>query len=372
MAQAVLKKAAPGDVAALGRLSDRVFRAGQEPGTAMPVEFAPMFSADNARHLYFAEDGGEPVSLVGMMPGAVHINGVRVTTASMGSVCTLEAYRRQHLVSRMIEQVIADFTPDASVLLVSGGLSIYRRVGCVDFGEWLSVLLEGPVADSPVCRVEEWREPAGHPALFALYSTECCRFHRTPAGMAELLGTLRAPRFRDGKVPPRLLVARQHGEIVGYAVALLHRHWGGDTAHLLEWAGARSALPHLADAARRSFGAERAHFYAAPADAELCALLPELPATLSHANNEGTIRVLNPLRLLREIGPLIEQAFGARLELPQTGEEEWYVHWEPVAGNPLPAGEGNRLSGYAELTSWFFEREGMNLPFPRADDLNYI
>lgn len=336
----------------------------------MPVEFSPMFSPANAHNLYFVEDGGEPVSLVGMLPGKIRVHGVSVSVASMGSVCTLEPYRKHHLASRMVEQAIRDFAQDTSLLLVSGGLSIYRRVGCVDFGDWLGVVL-GPV-DKPDPRVAVEAGLMESDSFHALYSAEPLRFARTPSQMEVLLATTSAPQFRAQATSPQVFAARREGRVIAYAVAI-HPDKRPEIVHLLEWAGDRTAIAHLADAALRYYGADRVHLAVARTDVTLAGVLAAHECEWREEANQGTLRVLNPDLLLREMGPLIEERFGARLGLTASGTDEtWTVDWDRTAGDLALPDQGVRLEGFAALSDWLFGRRGLNLPLPRTDDLNYI
>ncbi len=376
MEETLVKRATPDKVAQLGALSDRVFRPQIVPGTAMAHEFPLLFHARNAEHLYYVEDGGRPVALVGMAPGGVATCGTRVSAVSMGSVCTDSAYRQRHYASTMIEQVLADYTPDTSVLFVSGGLSIYRRVGCVNFGSFASVWLESSPGVGPdaglrtpiVARLA--RSEADFAALHALYIAEPLRFARTPEQMTALLGALDAPMYRDIPCTPRVFVAEQGGRVIAYAVVNVADR-DDAPAHFIEWAGARNALFALAQAAREAFSVRAARLYLAKEDATARALFRAAGVTMEERANQGTVRVLNPQLLLQEIGPALLDRYGEVPVLEDTGQDEWTVRFarrSPAAD----ALQGAVLRGYGALSAWFFGAGGLQWPLPRTDDLNYI
>ncbi len=372
MDQAVVKRATPDEVEALGRLSDRVFRPDIEPGTGMQREFPLMFDGDNAANLYYVEDAGRPVGLLGMMPGCAVTCGVRISVASMGSVCTEAAYRGRHFASVMIEQVLDDFSTDTSVLLVSGGLSIYRRVGCVNFGAFHAAWLDAPVDASLLAPFVVRRVVPEEAAetLHSLYTAEPLRFVRTPAQMLGLLRSLAAPHYRAAPHSPAVFAAEQDGRVVAYAIAALPNR-ADAPVHLIEWAGARDALFALAQAARDEYGASAARLYANMDDLTLRSLLRRAGVFMEERSNQGTLRVLNPELLLKELGPTLAERYGVIPSLRESAAQEWTVRC-PRGAQQGEAARDVTLRGFAELSAWFFGPDGLQIPLPRTDDLNYI
>ena len=368
-----VKRATKEDVQPLAELSDKVFRPSLPAGTAMGVEFAPMFSSENAQNLYFVERDGLPVSLVGMVKSRVCIHGASVSAASMGSVCTLAEYRKHHFASAMVEQVIEDFSPSTSVLLVSGELSIYRRVGCVNFGNWVEASIDSKGASRPNGvqnrDVQIIRGVPDSSAMLKLYRNEPLRYSRSQASMEQLLATMTAPRFRNQTRAPETFAGYRHGELVAYAIASQSDH-RPEFIRIFEWAGDRSVLLDLVAAAQGHFGSTTARLMSSPSDVVLRSELLSAGASLVNTRNQGTLRVLNPTLLLQEMGDLIEELHGARLELAANETNCWNVRWIGPNADHLP-GHGICLRGFDVLSSWLFDSSGLGLPFPRTDDLNF-
>lgn len=363
---AQIRRASAEDVEAVGKLADRVFRPELEPGEGFPVEFPQLFSAENASHLYFIEADGKPVSLVGMMPGEVRLHDCLVSTVSMGSVCTLPEYRGRHYVSQMVAHVIARYQNDFSVLLVSGDRPLYRRAGCVPFGDWLVATLEPPrELPSSTGVTVSFGTAADAEELQTIYIREPVRFRRTPTDMALLLQSLAAPRWRRHMVEtlPVVAVARLNGQIVAYLI-------GARSATVsrqmlaIEWAGARAAIPALADRLRQHFGCEQASFFVSPGDETMKSVLKARSVSWSSEGNVGTLRVLNLARFVEETSPLLWQRAGGPLAIRSEGPEMWTAKEED--------GTAHTLSGVSALSTWLFGSGGLGLPFPRVDDLNYI
>lgn len=370
-----VKRAEVNDVEALGKLSDEVFRPNRPAGTSMPIEFSLMFSAQNARNLYFVEDAGRPVSLIGMMPGRVHVQGVAVSVVSMGSVCTLEDYRGRHLASQMIQQILADFSSTTSLLLVSGELSIYRRIGCVNFG----VYYEAQFAWAREASVQAHRNGSenieiriGQPdasQMLELYQAEPFRFSRSRSAMETLLQSMQAPGFRAQSESPITAGAYRNGALVAYGIG--QKRDRNDKATIFEWAGDRTAIPALALAIGEHLGAVNVQIAFQPADRVLQSVLSANGTTWSEVANQGTLLVLNPALLVAELQSFFEERYGSALRLEPVGENAWKVNWTSASAANLPD-QGRVLTGGAELSTWFFHDSGLGLPLPRTDDLNYI
>ncbi|MCY0903278.1 MAG: hypothetical protein OWU32_14045, partial [Firmicutes bacterium] len=337
----------------------------------------------------------------------VHVSGAAVSVVAMGSVCTLAEHRQHHFASQMVERAIRDFTPTTSVMLVSGDLSIYRRVGCVDFGDWLEGIIgardvvadgmaggkagskAGGMAGGTVRGGARtlWGTDGAAPARLAicegevdpaaahrLYLSESLRYSRTVADMSDLLATLKAPKFRATSHPARTFTALREGEVVAYAIAI---QADGPSApvQLLEWAGDRMAVVALADAARQAFAAAEVRIHVARDDQTMRGLLEACQVQWRPEANQGTLRVLNPDLLLQEYGTVIREMFGCHLRLRGIAQDVWQVAWEGKAGSGYGMGltaEGAVLAGWAELSTWLFGKDGLNLPFARTDDLNYV
>ncbi|GGJ12194.1 hypothetical protein GCM10010885_21940 [Alicyclobacillus cellulosilyticus] len=367
------------DVARLGELSDSVFRPQLIPGTGMPKEFPLAFSAENAHNLYFAAVDGRPVSLVALYPSRLVVPGGHVSAVSMGSVCTLPEFREQHLASQLIHQILTDFSPHTSLLLVSGGRGLYRRLGCVDFGERVEadVALAGLPAGDTEWVVNPVPEPEAEvAALSRLYAAEPYRYERSEAEFRMLLRSLRTPLFRMRPVPPQVFAAWSRtgdGGIAAYAVASFVLHEGRAGVEILEWAGRRAACPAIWRYVLSYYGVEVLRVRGYVHDEAFLDALTQAEAILRRVPNQGTIRVLNPSRCAMELRPYAASVFGAGFSFEPRGEEAWQVVWEAPPALRLPEErKAPLIAGWAALSEWLFGSQGLCLTLPHTDDLNYV
>src|SRR5947209_4184266 len=111
---------------ALLTLVNRVFAAGGDMGTAFPLLFGP----DNLDGLRIVSGDQGPVAHVGVCIRPAVILGARLKVASIGAVCTDPAHRGGGLASALMADARRYARENgASLMLISGGRGLYRRLG---------------------------------------------------------------------------------------------------------------------------------------------------------------------------------------------------------------------------------------------------
>ncbi|HEY9593141.1 MAG TPA: GNAT family N-acetyltransferase, partial [Spirochaetia bacterium] len=182
------RAATQGELDAAGKLADEVFY--PDGRVSMPSAFPALFSASNLRNLRVMVDNGAPVALAGCIVGAVSVYGALIPTASIGAVCTREFHRGMGLAGRVVEDALDEARGQGAVLaLVSGGRSLYRRMGCIDAGLYRSIRVDRGVALPRIdVSLREWT-PSDEPTLHALHHAEPIRHVRDPWTMGLALRT---------------------------------------------------------------------------------------------------------------------------------------------------------------------------------------
>lgn len=362
-----IRRGRPGDVERLKILSDRVFRPGLQPGTGMGAEFPLLFHPDNAANLYFAADGGDPVSLVATYKSAMAINGSRLDVLSIGSVATLPEYRGQGIATRILETVMDDARPHHPLMLISGDRGLYLRLGCVFFGS----LVRARVGAEDI-RDHRWTlgeaEPDAEAAAqaHALHRAEPYRYLRTPGEMKTLLAAIRSPRYRNRPTPTQLWFADSDGEPRAYLVGVRSRD--GRQYDVFEWGGDRGAAVALVRKAAWAAGAPEGVLYLQPDDQTGVRCVRAAQGAAECTVNQGTVKVLNPEGLLAAVEPLIHEKTGHALEWGLGGRPE--VSW--IGGNPPPFPPPPMDEGLGALAVWLFGREGLELGLAHTANLNYV
>jgi GNAT superfamily N-acetyltransferase len=200
------------ELAAVIELANEVFYPDGriDMGKAFPI----LFSDENLAHMRIMLEAGAPVSHVGYAVNDISLDGAMIRTACLGAVCTRESARGKNCAAALMEDATARALEEGvSLLLVSGGRGLYRRMGCVDAGLYSVYRLERDHAVPPVipCAVSEWTAE-DLPDLMRLHQAERVRFVRNAGAMrAQLESRMACCR------PSHTYVVRADGRITAYA-----------------------------------------------------------------------------------------------------------------------------------------------------------
>jgi predicted N-acetyltransferase YhbS len=254
--------------------------------------FPTLFAKDNTRNLFVFVDEGSPVALAGITIQDLAIGEAVVRAACIGSVCTREDHRGQGLAARLADECFAAAAfQGASLMLVSGGRGLYRRIGCIDAGLFQVIRADrGNMIPQASCQVQEWKE-SDLPDLLALHRGERVRFIRTPAVMACLLrsGTMRAS-------PSRTWVVRVGGHTAAFLCI--------SDSTVREVAGSRRAILGALPAILAATGTESLEIEIPASDAEMMSLASALGLASRRAGMDGTLKITDPRTFFKSISCL--------------------------------------------------------------------
>lgn len=303
------------DIPAMVALSDRVFRKPYQ--TSMGEAYSLLFSEENAGNMLVAEEAGQIVTVVGLLPSEIHIAGCTLRALSMGSVCTDADHRGKDYAGTLVRMAIEKCErEDVHLLLVSGNRTLYRRNGCHEAGLIRQFTLTA----------EQARQAAGHGAspaetidyveardlepMLRIASSEPARYARTKAQFARLIRG--AAVCSNGAMTQRIAVRRSGEETLAYVVyGLPSDHEPGRTPFVIEYAGADQAVlellrdvleQHRLERLRVSTGGERNAIGEALAAAGAALRCEPIP---------GTIRVTDLTSVWQSLAPYIQEQLGA-------------------------------------------------------------
>jgi GNAT superfamily N-acetyltransferase len=293
------------ELSAVVRLANEVFypNSAVDMGRVLPT----LFSEANAANLRIFVDDGTPVALSGITVQDIRMENVAVRTACLGSVCTSASHRGRGLAARLVDDCVdAALTQGASLLLVSGGRGLYRRMGCIDAGLFAVIRVRLDSRLPPVsCRVREWTE-ADVPEVEALHAREPVRFVRAPGEMRSLLRT-RALHVR----PARTWIVRVGERTTAYlCVSGPDEKTGPGALVAREIAGSRHAVLAAAPAITKACQAESLDIEV-PASDEMAVLADSFGCESRTAGMHGTLKIIEPARFFQALRP----RFQARLSL---------------------------------------------------------
>lgn len=348
MESVTVKRGTPKDLAALGQMVDRVYRPQKPLGEGMPREFPHLFHPDNAANLFYVEDHGTPVSMVGVLKQTGLVPGAAIPLASVGSVATLPEYRGRHLASVILEEVFRAMAAEERALcLISGGRDLYLRQGAVPVGAMDTVEVDlspaMPRLSQPLRQVPQEFRSSEAARIIPLYWQEPYRFMRSVEQMQGLLNALWFQR--PGYNQQLFTIGPQH-QPVAYLVVYVGAR-AADRGVVMEWAGDRAALVQAVPYVMTHMNIQHLQFHVHRADGFMRRLADEKGWGVSSGPLQGTVKVLSEKAL--------RQAYGA-----------WFAERASLAG------EAERSENLAKILFAKVEDGGWELPLMLTDDLNYI
>jgi GNAT superfamily N-acetyltransferase len=372
----------PDEMAEAIALTNLVFRSG-DPEKKSFAESHPLVFSPALNQSFGGFLDGKLVSFIGVVPSVVRIGPARVTCLSIGGVCTHPEYRGQGFADRLLQAVLAHAEQaGAALLLVSGDRSLYARANCFPYGSFRRYTVDRRLADSIIRRggrndppIREYA-PADLLKLQAVAAERFCAFQQSVWDLAlliraESMGTVTKHAYR-------VLVAEQDKTFAGFAVIGVPYPQTAGEPFVCEWAGdGRTAASLFAHAVVR-YKLDRLSVHAAPHEQALAqALAPTEPECV---RNGGTIRVVSPERLLRQLAPYLERIdaeTASRLQFAGTPSGEVVVSLSGMRERIDPRAFNSLLFDVSPLVP--ADREPFRslrglfpIPFPYAYGLNYI
>lgn len=282
------------------RLSNRVFYpdGSIDMGSVLPLLFSPA----NAGNLRVMTDCGRSVAMVGMVINDLRLQEIALRAGCIGSVCTLPEYRGQGFACRLMDDAVAHAVAQgASLLLVSGGRGLYRRMACIEAGLSRVIEVDGGAGRQGDCRVRQWTEQDSA-GLEALYSREAVRFVRAHGQMAVLL---RARAMFC--CPARTWVVEKEARAAAYlCVCGPDDSTGPGVVLSRELAGSRETVLDAASAVLEAEGAQRLDIEV-PASDELVRLAAARGLAARAIGRHGTLKIIDRDAFLRAIAPRLQR-----------------------------------------------------------------
>jgi GNAT superfamily N-acetyltransferase len=304
---------------ALLALVNRVFDNMGDMGAAFPLLFGP----DNLEGLRIVPAEQGPVAHVGVCIRPAVILGARLKVASIGAVCTDPAHRGRGLATALMADARSYAREQgASLMLISGGRGLYRRLGFGDAGRFdryqLQVSQMHGLA-SPVVEVTEYQEE-DLPAIAALQQAEPVRFYRSASDWRRLLQA--EVLMCDAS---DLLTIRQEGRLVAYVG--VQRPSAGDSwtrgnVRIGELAGSRSGIAAALPALLDRYEVPVVNMWVQRTDVEMAVQARSRGWSAQPQSFPGTVGVVDPPTLMEALKPLLVERGAESAGLNVTASED--------------------------------------------------
>jgi GNAT superfamily N-acetyltransferase len=348
------------------QLSDKVFRDREQK--SMGDAFPMLFSREVIENSYGCFVDDKLVSFMGLAPSTIRVGNAKLSVYSLGAVCTDPDYRGYGYASLILEVIMTDLQrTEASLLFVSGGRSLYTRVGCVTFGKSHIVHVKGRPMSTPPLEIRE-AEPTDILSMTKLAAEREVAFEQTAHDMTLLIQSESYASCVKRK--HRVLVAEKDGRLTGYViVALPYLDSENQETIGIEWGGDSDAIKSLTYDAMSRYDVK-----------EICLHVPWHEKDLLNAfgdcqteveKNQGTVYVVSPTKLIEQLKPYLDEhrkEFSAEVEKAEQG-----------ISITTTSGEKTLLS-HEEFASLLFDpdsdgvkrNQSLSIPLPYMVGLNYI
>jgi predicted acetyltransferase len=287
------------DLPGILELVNTVFcRANQKPET-MGSQFPLLFSEDNVKHLWVADDEGQIVSHVGAFVTEALVEGVPVTIASIGSVATATSYRGRGLSSRLLQMAWKQLREEqVDIVLVSGNRGLYFRNGCYQAGTMYFFIMKEraePMGGYALKKANQMTSCVSQ-TFIDLEKGERTRFLRTPKEFRQLYeaaGYCRIFPWRQ----EAYFVQTQHQTVAYFILGFEEIKGNREKAHIIEFHGDRKAVAVGLLQLYNNYETLSEMIVPVLKQDPLCRCLETLGITKSNSlPYPGTMKLLNPRR----------------------------------------------------------------------------
>lgn len=268
----------------------------------MQEEFPLLLSEDNLRCMRVISCDNKPVADVNFYETRVMIEGIPISAASIGAVCTDEEYRGRGYSSILLDDAEKTMKEDSvDIMFVSGSRSLYTRRGCCKTGKFGEFTIEPKDTniDFEIIDVDSFEHIED---MVYIYSKESTRYYRT---MHEFKMLLKGATTNWAYLTYKVFLIKQNGKIVGYIVLEIINE-EDIRAEVVEFAGDRErifkALPNIASICKLN-----SIKVVYPFDDQIMSIAERNNIQINKVNNSGTIKILNFTSLMNKLLPYFKQ-----------------------------------------------------------------
>ena len=201
----------------------------------MGEQFIRLFSPDNHQHQMVCEEEGKIIAAVNYYLTHVDSSIGKLNVASIGAVCTEEAYRGQGISSRLLQLAQIQMKKEqVDFCIISGDGHLYRRFGAQDVGAMHRYVIESFIPTE----LHDARLFSGHPSeLYPIYHKETIKYQRT---LNEFEDLYKGQTYPDSYQTYPVHVIYKQNMLIAYVILINHPR--ANHLRIKEFAGDRTAI----------------------------------------------------------------------------------------------------------------------------------
>jgi predicted N-acetyltransferase YhbS len=363
------------------KLANETFRSdgGKSMETTFPMSFFP-----GLHQSYGAFEEERLVSFIGLVPFIIWIGSAQLQVYALGAVCTHPDFRGKGYAGMLLESIVKHMEKaESPLVLVSGGRSLYTRIGCVEFGNFTVYSIDEAAAkklvskqaeDFTMRRMEAW----DWFALRGLSQSKAVRYEQSLWDLATLLYA-QGPENNLG-LSKHIIVAEHisDGQLCGYVVVDDTNDSDTKTnAIAVEWAGSAEAVTRLLAEAVKLTNVNNLEVRIASEDIELIRMLEGVESRQDR--NFGTVLITDAELFITQLRPYLasrNKDISDQLTVQQL-----------VDGVKVQLGEQSFSFSGSEFTALVFDGSCPNacdsligdslrtlfpIPFPHTNGINFV
>ncbi len=290
-------------------LANRVFR---KDGGDMGKDYPLLFSPENVKNILCVEEDGKIVSLFGLLFRQIQIFSAMIKASLVGSVCTDERYRGRGYSTFLMNEA-GDYSKEkgASLMLISGDNSIYRKFGAVDAGVYFAHFVDG---SSALADVKYHRATLDDlDKLMRFHAMEPVRFVRDKKTFKTMLETSKADNM-----PAKIFISDSAYVVITEGVVEEEKE---KRYHCLEHGGCQSDVANLIKSVAREMNPMVIHTTSADC------VLNEIFSSEKSIRRRfiGTVKILDSKMLLDQLNPFLEELSKSIEPLDDLSEMTKYI-----------------------------------------------
>jgi GNAT superfamily N-acetyltransferase len=278
---------------------------------------------------------GNPISQIGVFHDQMSMYDGKISTGSIGGVCTHPKYRGQGLASRLLEYCTYQMVKEgARLMLISGDGPVYTRAGNVLQGKYIHFSMKPgqghPRRSTPADLVLRKATPADKLLCSQLYQAEPVHFVRQLSDFAPAV----QDSVRNNYISADSWIVERAGRAMSYVFLGIPWSESPDSGvrHVGEYAGSRLALADAIPLIMNASHIKELIWQVPWQDLELTQLLEESGFHGQMTNLDGhTLRIVNFPGFMADLRPLLQAHVDAKLLRGLRFEQS----------GPLLAGTGN-------------------------------
>lgn len=283
-------------------LINNVFRVSRGLEPTMKEEFPLLLNEENLRNIRIIVEDGKVVASVSFYKTTILIEGIPITTASVGSVCTSENYRGKGYASMLLddaEKIMKEELVD--IILISGTRSLYLRRGCSRAG-WcikFEIYPEEKIDDS-IELVEYKDEYLSE--MMRIYNQESTRYYRS---FYEFKNLLKGATTPWGNYSYKTYLVKKDELFEGYVVLRIIKD-ETKRGEVVEFCGDRRIIYKSLNKMGILLSLEYINVIC-PFNDCMTTIVKEKKIKYENINLLGTIKILNFERLMEKLKPYFAQ-----------------------------------------------------------------